>query len=402
MPTKRILQRVLTATSWLVIAGAAAIGLARYAEPTSVSTVGVTAISPWSLLPAAAAVAGLAALRGWRPALLGGLVVALIGWPQVANYLPAQHFGAAPIITVMTANTLHGTADPGALVASVRAHEVDVLAAQELTLDSIRRLTEAGLDQALPYHVIAYQDGGTDVGIWSRHPLIEPQQLTGFAFAPVQASIVVGPGQLTVVAFHCKAPVSNDGVELWQSDLDRLAKVMTHPATRTIVAGDFNATRDHRQFRDLLDTGYTDAGSDAGAGMLPTYPADRRWGPIIGIDHVLVSAGLVGVGGDRRRPARVRPPRSCRTGRTGRTGRTEELTGGYSGMISECVSRRCVSPRKKAGHSHLPDAHEHQPDPDHPETEHQHGPDPDDAGPGTVRTRAVPDGPEEDQPESWR
>jgi endonuclease/exonuclease/phosphatase (EEP) superfamily protein YafD len=257
MPTKRILQRVLTATSWLVIAGAAAIGLARYAEPTSVSTVGVTAISPWSLLPAAAAVAGLAALRGWRPALLGGLVVALIGWPQIANYLPAQHFGAAPIITVMTANTLHGTADPGALVASVRAHEVDVLAAQELTLDSIRRLTEAGLDQALPYHVIAYQDGGTDVGIWSRHPLIEPQQLTGFAFAPVQASIVVGPGQLTVVAFHSKAPVSNDGVELWQSDLARLAEVMTHPATPTIVAGDFNATRDHRQFRDLLDTGYT-------------------------------------------------------------------------------------------------------------------------------------------------
>jgi len=221
--------------------------------------------------------------------------VALAGWPQVASYLPAEHSAAAPVITVMTANTLRGTADPDALVASVRARGVDVLAAQELTMDSIDGLAAAGLDQVLPYHVIGYQDGGTDVGLWSRYPLAETRQLTGFAFAPVQAGIVVGGQRLTVIAFHSKAPVSSIGVGLWQSDLARLAEVMANPATPTIVAGDFNATRDHRQFRDLLDAGYTDAGSDAGAGILPTYPADRSWGPIIGIDHILVSDGLVGV-----------------------------------------------------------------------------------------------------------
>ena len=75
--------------------------------------------------------------------------------------------------------------------------------------------------------------------------------------------------------------MSSTFVGLWQSDLARLAEVMANPASPTIVAGDFNATRDHRQFRELLDNGYTDAGSDAGAGILPTYPADRSWGAIM-------------------------------------------------------------------------------------------------------------------------
>jgi endonuclease/exonuclease/phosphatase (EEP) superfamily protein YafD len=55
-----------------------------------------------------------------------------------------------------------------------------------------------------------------------------------------------------------------------------------------VVAGDFNATVDHAQFRDLLDHGYSDAAEQSGAGYLPTYPNDRWYGPLIGIDHVLV------------------------------------------------------------------------------------------------------------------
>ena len=52
-----------------------------------------------------------------------------------------------------------------------------------------------------------------------------------------------------------------------------------------VVAGDFNATQDHRQFRDLLNSnGYHDAADDAGAGALPTFPADRSVGPIARID----------------------------------------------------------------------------------------------------------------------
>lgn len=294
-PTKRVLRRVLTVASWSVIGAAAALGVGRQLELTSTGGVSAVSLAPWTVIPAAGAVAALAAVRSWRSALVGAVVVTLVGWPQAATYLSAEPADAVPVISVMTANTLHGAADPDALVATVRARGVDVLAVQELTTDSIERLTASGLDQALPYRSIAFQPGGTDVGLWSRYPLDDPQMLTGFALNPVQARVTVAGHPLTVIAFHSKAPLYNNGTELWQADLDRLAEVMANPSTPTIVAGDFNATHDHRQFRDLLDTGYTDAGSDAGAGILPTYPADRIWGPLIGIDHVLVSNDLVGL-----------------------------------------------------------------------------------------------------------
>lgn len=294
-PRKRLLRRVLTVSCWLAVGVAAALGVGRYLAVTSTVGVSIVSLAPWAVLPAGLAAGGLVVLSGWRRAALAGLVVAIVAWPQVVTYIPDQQADAAPIVTVMTANTLHGRADPDSLVATVRERGVEVLSVQELTVDSIDRLTAAGLDELLPYRSIAFQPGGTDVGLWSRYPLDDAQMLTGFAVNPVQAQITVVGRRLTVIAFHSKAPLYNNGTALWRADLDRLTEVMANPTTPTIVAGDFNATRDHRQFRDLLDAGYTDAGSDAGAGILATYPADRVWGPLVGIDHILVSTDLVGV-----------------------------------------------------------------------------------------------------------
>ena len=41
-------------------------------------------------------------------------------------------------------------------------------------------------------------------------------------------------------------------------------------------------------FRRLLDANYRDAAEQAGAGMSRTFPGQRRYPPLIGIDHVLV------------------------------------------------------------------------------------------------------------------
>ncbi len=54
-----------------------------------------------------------------------------------------------------------------------------------------------------------------------------------------------------------------------------------------MVAGDFNATVDHAQFRALLTDGYHDAAEQCGAGYLASYPADRWLPPLIAIDHLL-------------------------------------------------------------------------------------------------------------------
>ena len=55
-----------------------------------------------------------------------------------------------------------------------------------------------------------------------------------------------------------------------------------------IVAGDFNATRDQRPFRDLEALGFVDAADQAGAGFVPTFPDGRLPMPVVAIDHVMV------------------------------------------------------------------------------------------------------------------
>jgi endonuclease/exonuclease/phosphatase (EEP) superfamily protein YafD len=64
-----------------------------------------------------------------------------------------------------------------------------------------------------------------------------------------------------------------------------------------ILAGDFNATLDQSDFRDLLDRGYFDAAERMGDGLTPTWPAIRaraRYLPVT-IDHVLYDRDRVGV-----------------------------------------------------------------------------------------------------------
>ena len=56
-----------------------------------------------------------------------------------------------------------------------------------------------------------------------------------------------------------------------------------------IVAGDFNATPDIQNYRQLLAGGYADAVQQSGAGFDPTYPADRWYPPSVPIDHVLLN-----------------------------------------------------------------------------------------------------------------
>jgi endonuclease/exonuclease/phosphatase family metal-dependent hydrolase len=54
-----------------------------------------------------------------------------------------------------------------------------------------------------------------------------------------------------------------------------------------LLAGDFNATLDFPALRDLLDTGYRDAGEVTGNGLAPTWPQGKILPPPVTIDHVL-------------------------------------------------------------------------------------------------------------------
>ncbi len=78
----------------------------------------------------------------------------------------------------------------------------------------------------------------------------------------------------------------------WQADIAKLPSTLSDVAAEAgdgavAVGGDFNSTIDMRQFRELLTHGYRDAVWQAGSGRPFTYPANKWYPPVLGIDHIL-------------------------------------------------------------------------------------------------------------------
>ena len=83
-----------------------------------------------------------------------------------------------------------------------------------------------------------------------------------------------------------KPPWSPGATDRWRSQLSALPAPGDSPR---ILAGDFNATLDHAQFRRLLRRGYLDAASQVGHGLSMTWgPRPDRRLALLAIDHVLI------------------------------------------------------------------------------------------------------------------
>jgi endonuclease/exonuclease/phosphatase (EEP) superfamily protein YafD len=189
---------------------------------------------------------------------------------------------------VLQANLHVGQADPAGVVQLVRDHRVGLLATEELTDAEQNRLVAAGLPRLLPYRFSAtLPNGGGGLAIWSRYPLRAEHNLPGYQLGVLTAQVERPGAPFTAVAVHLLPPYPYPAGG-WRTEIARLHTLLDGlSAAQVIVAGDFNATVDHAQFRALLDHGYADAAEQSGSGYLPTYPNDRWYGPVIGIDHVL-------------------------------------------------------------------------------------------------------------------
>jgi endonuclease/exonuclease/phosphatase (EEP) superfamily protein YafD len=287
------------------IGGAGVLHLGRGLRLRSRVAVSAVALAPVSLIPAAAAEAVLLANRRWAAAGAGSVVLAGCVVTQVVKYRRSRRsdlrrHGADVGLTVMTANLLHGGADPDDLARVTADNDVDVLCVQEVHQTALDALADSLADR-LPHHHSRPGSQGGGSGVFSRFPLADRKEPPGFGFPPVMADVLVptvrepGTRVITVLSFHGKAPLGNGGTHAWSADLALAGRFMRQHPGSLIVAGDFNATREHRQFRDLLTGGFTDAAQDAGAGLLPTFPAEPRRIPLACLDHVLVGRGLTGI-----------------------------------------------------------------------------------------------------------
>lgn len=217
------------------------------------------------------------------------IALAVFAW-QVPLYIgsgrpPADTVG----IRVLTANLSNGRADPQALAALSR--ETDLLIVQELSTDLADGL--AGLESVFPYRVLDPRPHASGAGVWSRYPIVRSSRDDGYILGLLTLT-VRPPGSasdVTVLNVHLAGPYPQP-IDRWRQEIAALRATMNEEANggrrqAVIVAGDFNATSDMQPLRRLLRDGFTDAREQSGAGLLPTFPADRSWPPLLGIDQIL-------------------------------------------------------------------------------------------------------------------
>jgi endonuclease/exonuclease/phosphatase (EEP) superfamily protein YafD len=238
----------------------------------------------------AGAWAGALLLRGAGPAAAAAVAGAALTAAVVPRAVPyRQPPVAGPVLRVVTANLLAGRAVAEAVAGLACCTHADVLFVQELTGDAAAGLQRAGLGDLLPYQVT--QPGPHARGsIYACYPLRGGPPDARPSAARCTARLVLPSGQFVQLAcIHAappKPPWSPGAAARWRSQLSALPAPGGSPR---ILAGDFNATLDHAQFRRLLRSGYVDAASQTGHGLSPTWgPRPGRRPALLAIDHVLI------------------------------------------------------------------------------------------------------------------
>jgi endonuclease/exonuclease/phosphatase family metal-dependent hydrolase len=252
------------------------------------------AFTPYAAVGALLVVGVAVALRNWAAAAVAGaatLCLAMAVLPRAVGDDTVEAAGHQTL-TVLSANVHHGTGEAEALAELVERHAPDLLAIQELTPSFDRELRRAGIDDLLPNAILETRRNVSGAGLYSRLPMRKIAGAQAFAFRQPRAILQLPDGRrIRVVDVH-PYPPQRKAVDEWSEALESL------PSTGTgipwVLIGDFNATLDHSQLREILDRGYRDAGEVAGEGLEPTWPADD-WAsrlPGVTIDHVLVDSRL--------------------------------------------------------------------------------------------------------------
>ena len=291
---------VVTVAVWSAAAGFAVFALLRATGlERGYPLVPLLAFTPYVLAASLLAVLAAAVLRRWSALAVLVVAAAVLAVAVVPRAVSSEILGVGgPALRILSVNVLGGGADPAAVVAAVRERDVNVLALQESTPDLLARLSSEGLDDLLP-HVVDHSAPSVEgTSIHSVHPLTDLGDAGGsvpaFAMPTARVDVPDWDGVVEVTAVHPYPPVDAAYTAAWREGLRALPGATDGRGLR-ILAGDFNATLDHAELRDLMETGYVDAASFKGEGLTGTWPSSGPL-PRVAIDHVLVHSAINIVG----------------------------------------------------------------------------------------------------------
>jgi hypothetical protein len=221
---RRTGARLLHLLAWAGVLGLTGMAVLRlFGVDGSALTAGLLSLTPYAAAagPVVLVVAALARARV-AVAVTVALIALNVVWlvPRyTAEHLPAA---TAPRLRVMSANLYFGDADPGSVVAAVRAQRPDVLTLIEVDRAGLAALDRAGLAGLLPHRIVRFAPGAGGTAILSRLGLRDLGEAGPTAYRSPRALVFVGDRVVAVQAVHTRPPIPGPTVQ-WRRDLALLA-----------------------------------------------------------------------------------------------------------------------------------------------------------------------------------
>jgi len=323
----RSLGRAWWVLCWVTLALLAAFTIIRIWQPgESELVVGMAAVTPWPYFLAWVVAVAALIRRKWRVA---GVALAFIAiqivllWPTWRPDVTAAPAVGSWRLKVFDANVRFNNLDLHGIAEEIANDHPDVVTLEEFSEANEKSLLSTGAVDRYHWRYLHPSDDSTGFAVWSDVPLTGSR--TWYAGSHAEYSGVLNPaagGPISLLVVHTYAPYGAFEPQQWANQLAAIKDRAARAPRPLIVAGDFNATGDMRQFRSILNEGLVDSAVARGQGWQMTWPRNHRVvPPFLRPDHVLYSAGLTatsyslghGAGSDHR-PVKVTLARAATSG----------------------------------------------------------------------------------------
>lgn len=194
-------------------------------------------------------------------------------------------------LTVIQLNLNSANNQFDAVRSCIEKNEADVVCLQEVTAEWQKYLHDNLKNY--PYQFVLSRPDPFGVAILSRSPLTETtvQSFGQSSLYPtLTANLTVGEETVTVICTHPYPPISPNGYNQRNRQLERIASFTANLKNTILLCGDLNATRWSASMSQLLDQGNL-LDTSNGFGVQPTWPANcfLLWIPI---DQIFVSKNV--------------------------------------------------------------------------------------------------------------
>ena len=291
----RWVPRMLDVIGWLALVPMLALCVTLWFGIEGRRSIAVLqALTPWVLIWAAPI--ALAASLSRRHALALVALVPLItlltlSHPIVFHPEPAAAAPGSPALTVAYSNVLYNNPTPESVAADLLATDADVLVLVEFVTPVQQALDDAAGDD-YRYRAELVSGSSNAIGLWSRHPIVSGGVIDVAGRPTVDVVLDVDGYEIRVLGVHPHPPTFN--APTWSQQIDAIGDRAAVGNLPTVIVGDFNASRWHPTFRNLLGRGWSDAHEVLGHGWSVSWPMDEGWlpPPFVRIDHALFGKGV--------------------------------------------------------------------------------------------------------------